>query len=164
MSGPRVGDRVWLTPELLRRTHRRTRDQWHWPPGPIGRDDRPGLVLRRDARSLTTNRGRNLSMRTNTTTERVPETTPGAVASIPGRAVRRRPQLILGPRPIAGRGRNAARLALAGFWLLMAGYNVVVTLPGGGELYEGSRTSPGLASTGSSRTWCNRLPCLSPSL
>jgi len=76
-------------------------------------------------------------MRTNPTTEPVPETTAGEVASIRDRAVRGRPQLIFGPRPIAGRGRNAARLALAGFWLLMAGYNVAVTLPGGGEIYEG---------------------------
>ena len=74
-------------------------------------------------------------MRTNTTTEPVPETS--EVASILGRAVRDRPKLIFGPRPMAGRGRNAARLALAGFWLLMAAYNVAVTLPGGGEMYEG---------------------------
>ena len=76
-------------------------------------------------------------MSTNTTTEPVPETTAGSVAPITGRAVTDRPKPIFGPRPIAGRGRNAARLALAGFWLLMAGYNVAVTLPGGGEIYEG---------------------------
>ena len=51
--------------------------------------------------------------------------------------MRDRPKLIFGTRPIAGRGRNAARIALAGFWLLMAGYNALVTLPGGGEMYEG---------------------------
>ena len=72
-----------------------------------------------------------------TTTEPVPEKTAGSVAPTTSRAVRDRPKLIFGPRSTAGRGRNAARLALAGFWLLMAGYNLVVTLPGGAELYEG---------------------------
>jgi len=76
-------------------------------------------------------------MSTDKTTEPVPETAAGEVASITGRAVRDRPKLIFGPRSFAGRGMNAARLALGGFWLLMAGYNVAVTLPGGGELYEG---------------------------
>ena len=47
-------------------------------------------------------------------------------------ALKRRPAIIFATRPIAGKGRNAARLALAGFWLVMAGYNVAVTLPGAG--------------------------------
>lgn len=76
-------------------------------------------------------------MRTITTTEPMFETTAPEAAPAPGRTVKDRPKLIFGTRPIAGRGRNAARIALAGFWLLMAGYNLAVTLPGGGEMYEG---------------------------
>jgi hypothetical protein len=53
------------------------------------------------------------------------------------RDARSRPAIIFGPRPIAGKGWNAARLALAGFWLVMAGFNVVVTLRQAQEVYQG---------------------------
>lgn len=59
------------------------------------------------------------------------------LATFPVRGSRNRPAFILGPRPIASKSWNAARLALAGFWLLMAGYNLAVTLPGGEETYQG---------------------------
>lgn len=40
-----------------------------------------------------------------------------------------RPARLVAPRPLAGRWRNAARLAFGGFYLAMATYNVTVTLP-----------------------------------
>lgn len=59
------------------------------------------------------------------------------VAEPPVRGSRSRPAIILGSRQIAGKGLDAARLALAGFWLVMAGFNVVVTLPQAELAYQG---------------------------
>jgi len=42
---------------------------------------------------------------------------------------------LLAPRPIAGRWRNAARLAFGGFYLAMATYNVTVILPNAAATY-----------------------------
>ena len=42
---------------------------------------------------------------------------------------------LLAPRPIAGRWRNAARLAFGGFYLAMATYNVTVSLPNAAASY-----------------------------
>jgi hypothetical protein len=42
---------------------------------------------------------------------------------------------LLAPRPIAGRWRNAARLAFGGFYLAMATYNVTVILPNAAASY-----------------------------
>ena len=42
---------------------------------------------------------------------------------------------LLAPRPIAGRWRNAARLAIGGFYLAMATYNVTVILPNAAASY-----------------------------
>jgi hypothetical protein len=72
-----------------------------------------------------------------TKTEEPSEAMQTEVAVSRGGALRRRPEIIFATRPIAGKGRNAARLALAGFWLVMAGYNVAVTLPGAEEVYQG---------------------------
>jgi hypothetical protein len=41
------------------------------------------------------------------------------------------------PRPIAGRGRDAARVAFAGFFFAMAAVNATVTLPNTTEFYKG---------------------------
>jgi hypothetical protein len=42
---------------------------------------------------------------------------------------------LLAPRPIAGRRRNAARLAFGGFYLVMATYNATVILPNAAASY-----------------------------
>jgi hypothetical protein len=42
---------------------------------------------------------------------------------------------LLAPRPVAGRWRNAARLAFGGFYLAMATYNATVTLPNAAATY-----------------------------
>jgi hypothetical protein len=42
---------------------------------------------------------------------------------------------LLAPRPLAGRWRNAARLAFGGFYLAMATYNVTVALPNAAAAY-----------------------------
>lgn len=42
---------------------------------------------------------------------------------------------LLVPRPIAGRWRNAARLAFGGFYLAMATYNATVILPNAAASY-----------------------------
>lgn len=42
---------------------------------------------------------------------------------------------LLAPRPIAGRWRNAARLAFGGFYLAMATYNATVILPNAAASY-----------------------------
>jgi hypothetical protein len=42
---------------------------------------------------------------------------------------------LLAPRPIAGRWRNAARLAFGGFYLAMATYNITVVLPNAAATY-----------------------------
>jgi hypothetical protein len=46
-----------------------------------------------------------------------------------------RPTGLLTPRPIAGRWRNAARIAFGGFFLAMATYNTTVVLPNAAESY-----------------------------
>jgi hypothetical protein len=46
-----------------------------------------------------------------------------------------RPTGLLTPRPIAGRWRNAARIAFGGFFLAMATYNSTVVLPNAAESY-----------------------------
>jgi hypothetical protein len=43
---------------------------------------------------------------------------------------------LLAPRPIAGRWRNAARLAFGGFYLAMATYNTTVILPNAAASYQ----------------------------
>ena len=45
------------------------------------------------------------------------------------------PTGLLTPRPIAGRWRNAARIAFGGFFLAMATYNTTVVLPNAAESY-----------------------------
>jgi hypothetical protein len=42
----------------------------------------------------------------------------------------------LAPRPLAGRWRNAARLAFGGFYLAMATYNATVVLPNAAASYK----------------------------
>jgi hypothetical protein len=42
---------------------------------------------------------------------------------------------LLAPRPLAGRWRNAARLAFGGFYLAMATYNAAVILPNAAASY-----------------------------
>jgi hypothetical protein len=78
---------------------------------------------------------REIAMRTST--EKPPEVVKTEVAASPERGSRNRPAFIFGPHSIATKGWNAARLALAGFWLLMAGYNLAVLLPAGEEAYQG---------------------------
>jgi hypothetical protein len=46
-----------------------------------------------------------------------------------------RPTGLLTPRPIAGRWRNAARIAFGGFFLAMAAYNTTVVLPNAAASY-----------------------------
>ena len=46
-----------------------------------------------------------------------------------------RPTGLLTPRPIAGRWRNAARIAFGGFFLAMAAYNTIVVLPNAAASY-----------------------------
>ena len=45
------------------------------------------------------------------------------------------PTGLLAPRPIAGKWRNAARIAFGGFFLAMAAYNTTVVLPNAAESY-----------------------------
>jgi hypothetical protein len=46
-----------------------------------------------------------------------------------------RPTGLLPPRPVAGKWRNAARIAFGGFFLAMAAYNTTVVLPNAAESY-----------------------------
>jgi hypothetical protein len=57
------------------------------------------------------------------------------MATTAARTKTRRPTGLLTPRPIAGKWRNAARIAFGGFFLAMAAYNATVVLPDAAACY-----------------------------
>ena len=68
---------------------------------------------------------------------------------------------LLAPRPIAGRWRNAARLAFGGFYLAMVTVNATSTLPNTADVYQGLAELSYQGSTGSCGTSSSPWECRS---